>query len=158
MKLSGPIRLCLLILLHSPLYAQRVDSSANSRQAFFPPLSRTLYPLAAKYSFSGGVGIEYVVRPDLALEANTVFAAHSVKARYFLLEDDITPFVSIGVGLASAQFVEAGVSGHWIEAQLGVERAFDRGFMRVQLHYTIDQTENLGWPQFTPDFTLGYRF
>jgi hypothetical protein len=94
----------------------------------------------------------------MSIEVNTMFVAHSAKARFFLVDKNVSPFISAGFGVADKRFGRRGVDGRWIEAQVGVERALDQAFMRVQLHYTINQTDGLGWPQFAPDFTIGYRF
>ena len=171
-RISPLAPLLLLVLLIAPdLQAQTGRDTVRSARARQPlvrsettplpppqPLSRVAYPLAGKYSFGGGLGAEYQILPEMSVEVNTTFVAHSAKARFFVVEQNVSPFVSAGFGLAGSRFTRSGVSGRWIEAQVGVERAFDRGFMRVQLHYTINQTAGLGWPQFAPDFTVGYRF
>ena len=134
---------------------------ARATTATRPPaeiLARGHWPLAGKYSFGSGIGVEYALVPAISVEVNTTFIAHSAKARLFIVNNNISPFVSGGMGVTGDHYGTAGTTGRWIEAQVGIERALNHGFMRIQLHYTVKQSEGLGFPLFAPDFTLGYRF
>jgi hypothetical protein len=161
--------LSLLLFAGSTLQAQTRDTIRTGRQRNVPTrtpvarpqgevLSRAKWRLAGKYSFGSGIGLEYAPIPALSLEVNTTLLSYSAKGRIFVMNSNITPFLSGGVGYTGDHYGVAGTTKRWIEAQVGVERALDHGFMRIQLHYTVDQSAGLEFPLFIPDFTIGYRF
>jgi hypothetical protein len=120
------------------------------------PLFRSERPFSVLFDFSGGIGAEYTLTDHMGVSAMTTLTGFDVRADYFLLGSNISPFVAVGMG-ARKSGPGDDISGSWKEAQGGFEYAEGQGFFRIELRYIVDQSDGLNLPRFNPGFAFGFR-
>lgn len=85
-----------------------------------------------------GVQADVILFNRMGLEVATALTAHSARARYYILDGAVSPYVGIGTGML---FENEGLwSGSWKEAHIGFESAFNSGIvLQMQFLKFFDQ-------------------
>lgn len=102
-----------------------------------------------------GMQADVILFNRMGLEVSTALTAHSARARYYMLDGALSPYVGIGTGML---FENEGLwSGSWKEAHVGFERAFSNGIVLQMQFLTFFDRRGRVQHSYTFAPGIGYR-
>ena len=129
--------LCLLVLASFPGQAQDT-------------LYRWQRPLVAKLGFEG-FGLDLAIGTKVGIEVSSLFYYHTGKIRFYVLTQNATPFIGLGIG-SFPGFARSSQGNKWVAMQLGWEHAYEIFIIQLYLQRRISETNNSS--KFPPWFGL----
>jgi hypothetical protein len=117
-------------------------------------LFRSERPVGVKLGLEG-VGIDVVVGGRVGVGASSFIFYNTAKARLFLLDNNVTPFVGAGIGRSGGP---GGNEKDWTVLIAGWEHAYKHLFFQFIVQYAVLKSPSYASPPFPFSLEIGWRF
>jgi hypothetical protein len=118
-------------------------------------LVREDHPLAVKIGFEG-FGIDYCLGELIGIDVTTFMFYHTLKARYFFLDKNGSPFIGFGIGSFSGGFGYSDIN-KWAVIHAGWEHAYRKFLIQFIVQYPIYEENSKSYVPFVFSINFGMR-